>query len=80
MSSNRLTWSKSSYSGSEPGECLEFATEWHTSTHSGSAGGDCVEVAACSATVHIRDSKRRAGGSLAVSAAAWRGLLVHLSR
>jgi hypothetical protein len=38
-----LLWTKSSYSGSEGGNCVEVA--WRKSSHSGSDGGDCVEVA-----------------------------------
>ncbi|TKA13138.1 DUF397 domain-containing protein [Actinacidiphila oryziradicis] len=34
-------------------------------------GGNCVEVAACPGTVHIRDSKGKAGPQLAVAPAAW---------
>ncbi|MGW8551980.1 DUF397 domain-containing protein [Streptomyces tubercidicus] len=40
-----LSWFKSSYSGSEGGNCIEVAYEWHKSSHSASAGGNCVEVA-----------------------------------
>ncbi len=38
-------WSKSSYSGSEGGQCLEVAHDGHKSSHSGDEGGACVEVA-----------------------------------
>ncbi|TDC79277.1 DUF397 domain-containing protein [Streptomyces hainanensis] len=80
MSRSSLVWFKSSYSGNQGGECLEVALEWRKSSRSGSEPGDCVEVAACpAATVHVRDSKNRAGGALAVSAAAWRSLVGHLS-
>ena len=40
-----LAWFKSSYSGSEGGNCLELAYTWRKSTYSGSQGGDCIEVA-----------------------------------
>ncbi|PJJ04647.1 uncharacterized protein DUF397 [Streptomyces sp. 2333.5] len=43
--SGDLAWFKSSYSGSEGGDCIEVAYEWHKSSHSGSAGGNCLEVA-----------------------------------
>ncbi|MFJ6008847.1 DUF397 domain-containing protein, partial [Streptomyces halstedii] len=52
-----LTWFKSSYSGSEGGDCVEVAYNWHKSTHSSDQGGNCVEVAAHPTAVHIRDSK-----------------------
>ncbi|GHB49263.1 hypothetical protein GCM10010347_18990 [Streptomyces cirratus] len=34
-----LAWFKSSYSGSEGGNCLEVAYHWHKSSYSGDAGG-----------------------------------------
>jgi Domain of unknown function (DUF397) len=66
-----LTWFKSSYSGSEGGECVEIA--WSKSSYSGSAGGECVEVAACDTTtaVHVRDSKRARGPMVTVAPGAW---------
>ncbi|MBB1244661.1 DUF397 domain-containing protein [Streptomyces durbertensis] len=39
-----LNWFKSSYSGSEGGNCLEVAYTWRKSTYSGDEGGNCVEV------------------------------------
>ncbi|MFI8082765.1 DUF397 domain-containing protein [Kitasatospora sp. NPDC086009] len=54
MSAN-LTWTKSSYSGTE--------------------GGNCVEVASSSLTVHVRDSKDKAGPQLSFSPAAWAAFL-----
>ncbi|CAM5489222.1 DUF397 domain-containing protein [Streptomyces viridifaciens] len=50
MSTN-LTWVKSSYSGTE--------------------GGNCVEVASSPSAVHVRDSKDKAGPTLAFSPEAW---------
>jgi hypothetical protein len=70
-----LTWFKSSYSGSEGGECIEVALDWRKSSYSGSGGGECVEVAACPDTVHVRDSKDPEGPALAFSAAAWTAFL-----
>ncbi|MEC4016985.1 DUF397 domain-containing protein [Streptomyces sp. H27-D2] len=40
-----LAWFKSSYSGSDGGNCLEIAYAWRKSSYSGSEGGNCVEVA-----------------------------------
>lgn len=40
-----LKWFKSSYSGSEGGNCVEIAYEWFKSSYSGSEGGACVEIA-----------------------------------
>ncbi|MFD6097749.1 DUF397 domain-containing protein [Nocardiopsis flavescens] len=40
-----LQWWKSSYSGSQGGNCVEVALDWRKSSYSGSQGGDCVEVA-----------------------------------
>ncbi|MFC5028472.1 DUF397 domain-containing protein [Streptomyces sp. DSM 41987] len=66
-----LMWFKSSYSGSNGGDCVEVAYDWRKSTHSGSSGGECVEVAIHPTTVHIRDSKDPQGPALAVPAASW---------
>ncbi|WP_217142105.1 DUF397 domain-containing protein [Streptomyces sp. AC627_RSS907] len=57
MSSTALRWFKSSYSGSEGGNCIEVAYEWRKSSYSGDEGGNCVEVAAEPTAIHIRDSK-----------------------
>jgi hypothetical protein len=69
--STALKWFKSSYSGSEGGECLEVAYDWRKSTHSGSEGGQCLEVAAHPAAIHVRDSKNPGGPSLTLAPAAW---------
>ncbi|MEE1768039.1 DUF397 domain-containing protein [Streptomyces sp. JV185] len=64
-------WFKSSYSGSDGGECLEVAYEWRKSSHSGSEGGQCVEIAAHPAAIHIRDSKDPDGPVLTVAPTTW---------
>ncbi|MBY8878868.1 DUF397 domain-containing protein [Actinacidiphila acidipaludis] len=74
---SELTWFKSSYSGTQGGDCVEVALEWRKSSHSGNEGGDCVEVAACPATVHVRDSKDPEGPVLTFSAAAWSAFLTY---
>ncbi|MFJ8665587.1 DUF397 domain-containing protein [Streptomyces sp. NPDC093600] len=60
-----LRWRKSSYSGSDGGECIECApvgtAMWRKSSYSGSSGGDCVEVADLAAHVAVRDSKNPDG-------------------
>lgn len=66
-----LTWFKSSYSGSQGGDCLEVAYDWYKSSYSASEGGNCVEVAAHPAAVHIRDSKVTDGPVLTVPPRAW---------
>ncbi|MBC7273495.1 MAG: DUF397 domain-containing protein [Streptomyces sp.] len=69
-------WRKSSYSGTNGGECVECTVTdgaaWRKSSHSGSNGGDCVEVApGCpTGTVPVRDSKNP-GRILTVGGAAW---------
>ncbi|MGW7338144.1 DUF397 domain-containing protein [Streptomyces sp. NPDC054808] len=52
-----LRWFKSTYSGTEGGNCLEVALDWRKSSHSDDQGGNCIEVAPCAHTVHLRDSK-----------------------
>jgi hypothetical protein len=65
-----LWWFKSSYSSSAGGECVEVAYNWRKSSHSG-ATGNCLQVAACSHTVHVRDSKNPAGPVLTLTPAQW---------
>ncbi|MEL5961172.1 DUF397 domain-containing protein [Streptomyces sp. CLV115] len=64
-------WFKSSYSGSDGGECLEVAYNWQKSSYSGSEGGECVEIAAHPAAIHIRDSKNPDGPVLTVAPTTW---------
>lgn len=74
-------WRKSSYSGSNGGECVECTVTggaaWRTSTYSGNTGGDCVQVAdGCPAgAVPVRDSKNPAGPVLTVGAPAWQAFV-----
>lgn len=69
--SNELAWFKSSYSNSEGGNCVEVALSWRKSSYSDTQGGNCVTVATCPRTVHVRDSKHRAGPQLALAPDAW---------
>ncbi|MGW4689487.1 DUF397 domain-containing protein [Streptomyces sp. NPDC004244] len=69
-----LTWFKSSYSGSDGGNCIEVAVAWRKSSYSTEQGGACVEVAACPGTVHVRDSKVTDGPVLDLAPAAWTAL------
>ncbi|WP_225824354.1 DUF397 domain-containing protein [Streptomyces naphthomycinicus] len=69
------TWRKSSYSGSNGGDCVECAAlgsaAWRKSSYSGNTGGDCVEVAGLPALVAVRDSKNPGAAHLAVAPRAW---------
>ncbi|MBQ0988055.1 DUF397 domain-containing protein [Streptomyces sp. F63] len=80
MSSTELAWFKSSYSGSQGDACIEVALSWRKSSHSGSDGDHCVEVASCPGTVHVRDSKDKAGPQLALSPAAWAAFVSYAAR
>ncbi|MFJ3235547.1 DUF397 domain-containing protein [Streptomyces sp. NPDC086787] len=73
MSTAALQWFKSSYSGSEGGQCLETAYTWRKSSYSSDEGGQCLEVADCPRTIHIRDSKHTPGDgpTLQVAPASW---------
>jgi hypothetical protein len=71
MSTNGLTWFKSSYSSGSSGDCVEVAIAWHKSSYSGSSGDNCIEVAECPGTIHVRDSKDKEGPQLAFSPAEW---------
>lgn len=68
---SQLMWSKSSYSDTEGGNCVEVALAWGKSSYSGNYDAQCVEVAACPGTVHVRDSKDKAGPQLTFEPAAW---------
>ncbi|MEU1123953.1 DUF397 domain-containing protein [Streptomyces sp. NPDC005899] len=69
--STQLEWFKSSYSGSDGGECLEVAYDWRKSSYSGSDGGNCIEVAAHPTAIHVRDTKDPEGPTFAVAPATW---------
>ncbi|MFJ9723144.1 DUF397 domain-containing protein [Streptomyces sp. NPDC101209] len=53
---------------------------WYKSSYSSGGDGDCVEVALTPGTVHVRDSKDRQGGRLALSAESWTDFLTHARR
>ncbi|MFE0809051.1 DUF397 domain-containing protein [Streptomyces sp. NPDC058794] len=75
MSSTALRWFKSSYSGSEGGNCVEVAYEWRKSSHSGDEGGNCLEVATTPTSIHIRDSKTTVEDTVTVAPATWTAFL-----
>ncbi|WP_030614344.1 DUF397 domain-containing protein [Streptomyces achromogenes] len=75
MSTAALAWFKSSYSGSEGGDCVELAYKWRKSSYSSDEGGNCVEVAAHPTTIHIRDSKTPTGPTLNLSPTTWNTFL-----
>ncbi|MFJ2739542.1 DUF397 domain-containing protein [Streptomyces sp. NPDC087440] len=69
------TWRKSSYSGSNGGECIEagvLPVTWRKSSHSGANGGECLEIGeGVAPLVPIRDSKNPDGPALIFPAAAF---------
>ncbi|WP_234435571.1 DUF397 domain-containing protein [Streptomyces sp. NRRL F-2747] len=69
------SWRKSSYSGTNGGECVECAplgaAAWRKASYSGNTGGDCVEVAAQPCLVAVRDSKNPEGPAFTVAPAAF---------
>ncbi|WP_415950027.1 DUF397 domain-containing protein [Streptomyces sp. KLOTTS4A1] len=71
MSSTALHWFKSSYSGSDGGDCVEVAYNWRKSTYSDNVHDRCVEVATHPTAIHIRDSKRPEAAILTVAPATW---------
>jgi hypothetical protein len=75
MSNAALKWFKSSYSGSDGGQCLEVACAWRKSSYSTEQGGACVEVATHPSAVHVRDSKDAEGPTLTLNPTAWQGFL-----
>ena len=53
---------------------------WFKSSYSGTSGGDCVEVAATTAAVHVRDSKRPLDAALTFSTTQWAAFAAHAAR
>ncbi|MFJ3911814.1 uncharacterized protein DUF397 [Streptomyces sp. 2132.2] len=70
-----VQWRKSSYSGTNGGECVECAplgaAAWRKASRSGNTGGECVEVAAQPCGVAVRDSKNPEGPAFTVAPAAF---------
>jgi hypothetical protein len=64
--STALQWFKSSYSGSEGGECLEVAFTQREANDN--------------AAVHIRDSKNPTGPTLQVTPATWVAFAAYAAR
>ncbi|MCF3169383.1 DUF397 domain-containing protein [Streptomyces violaceoruber] len=70
-------WRKSSYSGTNGGDCVECTVTdgaaWRKSSYSGNTGGDCVEMADASTcgSVPVRDSKNPTGPAIVLGAHAW---------
>ncbi|MGA5897310.1 DUF397 domain-containing protein [Streptomyces venetus] len=79
MSGTALEWFKSSYSGSEGGQCLEVAYAWRKSSYSGDEGGNCLEVATHPTAIHIRDSKTPTTPHLTVTPTTWTAFLSSVS-
>ncbi|MEW2283472.1 DUF397 domain-containing protein [Streptomyces sp. NPDC047841] len=76
MSSDELSWFKSSYSSGGGGECVELAYSWRKSSYSDGEGGQCLEVAAHPTAIHIRDSKQPLAAHLTVTPSAWSAFLL----
>ncbi|MGI5326587.1 DUF397 domain-containing protein [Actinomadura nitritigenes] len=77
MDLTNAKWRKSSYTGSNGGNCVEVAgLVWRKSARSGENGGDCVELAdaagAVAEAVAVRDSKDPGGPVLLVTRMALR--------
>ncbi|MFD5504510.1 DUF397 domain-containing protein [Streptomyces sp. NPDC127061] len=73
-------WRKSSYSGTNGGECVECTVTgnaaWRKSSYSGNTGGECVEVVdGLPCAVPVRDSKNPDGPVLTVGADAWQSFV-----
>ncbi|MFF7233714.1 DUF397 domain-containing protein [Streptomyces sioyaensis] len=54
--------------------------DWFKSSYSGSSGDDCIEIAPSPTTIHIRDSKDKAGPQLAVPAQAWAAFVTYAAQ
>ncbi|MEV2274873.1 DUF397 domain-containing protein [Nocardiopsis sp. NPDC049922] len=71
-----LPWRRSSYSGSQGGNCVEVALGWRKSSYSGSKGGECVEVADGACHMNLRDSKNPGLGYFSFESGEWDAFLV----
>ncbi|MFE7756208.1 DUF397 domain-containing protein [Streptomyces sp. NPDC057418] len=78
--STALTWFKSSYSGSDGGNCLEVAYDWRKSSYSSDEGGACIEVAAHPSAIHVRDSKIPEGPTFTVAPTTWSAFAAFAAR
>lgn len=78
--STALTWFKSSYSGSDGGNCLEVAYDWRKSSYSSDEGGACIEVAAHPSAIHVRDSKIPEGPTFTVALTTWSAFAAFAAR
>jgi hypothetical protein len=54
-------------------------SSWRKSSYSGTSGGNCVEVASADG-VSVRDTADRDGGTLNLTAAAWRQFVAKQQR
>ncbi|MFJ6769447.1 DUF397 domain-containing protein [Kitasatospora sp. NPDC091257] len=50
---------------------MSAEADWFKSSYSDDNGGECIEVAPSPSSIHVRDSKDKAGPTLAFSPAAW---------
>ena len=53
---------------------------WRKSTYSGANGGNCVETASGDGVIMVRDTTDREGGTLRVTADAWRAFARDIKR
>ena len=68
---NGKAWRKSSYSGTDAGNCVEVGHFCRKSTYGDTSGECCTEVGRASAVL-IRDTTDREGPALAFPATTWR--------
>ncbi|MFF9687191.1 DUF397 domain-containing protein [Streptomyces sp. NPDC014623] len=78
--STALMWFKSSYSGSDGGNCLEVAYDWRKSSYSSDEGGACLEIAAHPTAIHVRDSKTPKGPTFTVTPTTWSAFAAFTAR
>ncbi|MFE1771240.1 DUF397 domain-containing protein [Streptomyces sp. NPDC059008] len=80
-------WIKSSYSGGDGGQCVEFTRDfaWVKSSYSEGNGGACLEFsrtlsAAPHGLVPVRDSKNPDGPALIFPAGGWNAFVTAIKR
>ena len=59
-------------------ETNDLDQHWRKASYSGNGGGNCVEVGDAGRVVLVRDTRKRAGTMLSVTADAWQSFTASL--
>lgn len=59
---------------------MSTGLSWFKSSYSDDQGGNCIEIATSPATVHVRDSKDKAGPQLTFAPTAWADFVAYVTQ